>query len=162
MFNTSIHWTTFFYLLIDSLVLIFALIQAKKFKHNKLNRYLILAVLFIAYNFTGGFLPFETFPGPFILQYIISYGVAITTVIYLIYYMYNEYNIRFLKPHLTIFNIALFMVLCFLGLFLLPFYFTNSLYESRVLFIFPTIAICFYFTWAFYKKILSPVMRANF
>ena len=100
MFNTSIHWTTFFYLLVDSFILIFALIQAKKLKYNTLNQYLILVGLFVAYNFTGGFLPFEGFPGPFILQYIISYGIAITMVIYLIYYVYSEGRFKLQVQHI--------------------------------------------------------------
>lgn len=97
MFDTSIHWTTFYYLLIDTAIVLFAFHLSRKSERNDLNRYLILGCLFIIYNFTGGFLPIDNFPAPFILQYIITYGVAIGLCIYIIYYLYKEYDIEILK-----------------------------------------------------------------
>ena len=167
MFGTSIHWTTFFYLLVDTFLLIFALVQSSRSRYTNLNRYLVLASLFVLYNLTGGFLPFDGFPGPFILQYVITYGVALTMGIYLFHYIYREYDIRFLNVHLTISNISIYGVLCFLGLFLLPYYFTQSLDIARVCFTVPISLICFYFLWAFYKRISNPknpnkfVLRRN-
>ena len=121
MFGTSIHWTTFFYLLIDTFLLIFAAVQSIRSRHNNLNSYLILAGLFVFYNLTGGFLPFDNFPGPFILQYIITYGVAITMGIYFFHYIYKEYDIRFLNVQLTITNIAIF------GISLFPWFISSPL-----------------------------------
>ena len=37
MFGTSIHWTTFFYLLIDTFLVLFALAQSLKLKRSGLN-----------------------------------------------------------------------------------------------------------------------------
>jgi len=153
MFGTSIHWTTFFYLLIDTFIVFFAIIQSTKLKHNNLDRYLVLGVLFILYNLTGGFLPFDDFPGPFILQYIITYGVAISMCIYIVYYLYKEYDINFLKFRLTIPNIAIYTIVCFIGLFLVPYFWTGSLGLSRILFALPIFLICLYFLWAFHNKI---------
>lgn len=167
MFGTSIHWTTFFYLLIDTFLLLFAIVQSSRSKFTNLNRYLILAGLFVLYNLTGGFLPFDNFLGPFILQYIITYGVALIMGIYLFNYIYNEYDIRFLNVHLTISNLSIYGTLCFLGLFLLPYYFTKSVDTARVCFTVPVSLICFYFLWAFYKRISNPknpnkfVLRRN-
>jgi len=76
MFGTSIHWTTFFYLLIDTFIVLLTLYFSRKYPRSSLSRFLYLGLLFIAYNTTGGFLPINNFPGPFILQYIITYGVA--------------------------------------------------------------------------------------
>ena len=153
MFGTSIHWTTFFYLLIDTFILIFAILQNTRLRHNNLRRYLGLAILFVLYNFTGGFLPFDSFPGPFILQYIITYLVALTMGIYLFYYIYKEYDITFLNVHLTISNISIYAILCFLGLYLLPYFLTGSIDIARAAFAFPVSLISFYFLWAFRKKI---------
>ena len=154
MFGTSIHWTTFFYLLIDTALLIIAVIQASRNRYN-LNRYLILAVLFVLYNLTGGFLPFDSFPGPFILQYIITYGVALTMGIYLFHYIYREYDIHFLNVHLTISNLSIYATLCFFGLYLLPYYFTGSIDIARICFTVPVSLICLYFLWSFYKRITN-------
>ena len=162
MFGTSIHWTTFFYLLIDTFILVFAIFQNARLRHNNLKRYLGLAVLFVLYNLTGGFLPFEGFPGPFILQYIITYVVAMTMGIYLFYYIYREYDITFLNVHLTISNISIYGGLCFLGLYLLPYYLTGSIDIARMAFAFPVSLISFYFLWAFNKKISSSKNRNEF
>lgn len=153
MFNTSIHWTTFFLLLVDSFIVLIAFILSSKLKHNNLNRYLTLGLLFVAYNLTGGFLPYENFFGPFIMQYIITYGVAIVMCIYLVYYLYKEYDINFLKFHLSILNITIYSTICFLGLYLIPYYLTNSIDVARIFFAVPISVICIYFMWAFYTKI---------
>ena len=157
MFGTSIHWTTFFYLLIDTFILCVAFTQSGKLKHKNLKRFLILASLFVLYNLTGGFLPIKDFPGPFILQYIITYGVSLTMGIYLFYYIYQEYDIEFLNVHLTISNIAIYGTLCFFGLYLLPYYFTNSIDIARICFAVPVSGICLYFLYSFRRKIYESV-----
>lgn len=156
MFGTSLHWTTFFYLLIDVFIIVFAFFQSRRLRHNNLNRFLILGFLFILYNFTGGLLPMENFPGPFILQYIITYGVAISMCVYVAYYFYNEYDISFLKFGLTVSNIAYYVVGCFILLFLVPYFLTNSIDVGRFYFSIPVSAICLYICWAFYIRISNP------
>lgn len=153
MFGTSIHWTTFFLLLVACIIFVFALFYSAKLKHNNINRFLILSFLFVLYNFTGGFLPYDSFPGPFILQYIITYSVALTMGIYLFYYIYKEYDIRILESFLSIKNIAIYGAICFLALFLLPYFITNSVDKSRIYFTIPVSAICLYFFIAFYRRL---------
>lgn len=156
MFDTSIHWTTFFYLLIDTAIVLFAFYLSKKSDWNGLNRYLLLGFLFISYNFTGGFLPIENFPGPFILQYIITYGVAITLCVYIIYYLYKEYDIVILKYNSTIRNLSILALTSFIVLFLVPYYLTESLDLSRILFTIPISALAFIFLFFFYKRTYNP------
>ncbi|CAL66188.1 MULTISPECIES: hypothetical protein [Christiangramia] len=93
MFGTSIHWTTFFYLLIDTFIVVIATIANINLKHLSFHRYIILGLLYIAYNATGGFLPIENLTDPLILQYIITYGVAIALCLYMIYYLFKDYDI---------------------------------------------------------------------
>ncbi|WP_430905715.1 helix-turn-helix domain-containing protein [Maribacter sp. 2-571] len=156
MFGTSLHWTTFFYTLIDLILIILAFIQSKRLEHTNLNRYMILGGLFIVYNLTGGLLPIDNFPGPFITQYIITYGVAIAMCVYVVKYLYNEYDIVVLKFRLTVSNIAYYVIACFLLLFLVPYYFNDSIELSRIYFSVPVSAICLYICWAFFKKISDP------
>ncbi|MFD0798498.1 LuxR C-terminal-related transcriptional regulator [Maribacter chungangensis] len=167
MFGTSLHWTTFFYTLINTILVILALIQSKRLDHTNINRYLILGLLFVCYNLTGGLLPVNDFPGPFISQYIITYGVAIAMCVYVVKYLYNEYDIVVLKLRLTVANIAYYVIACFVLLFLLPYYFNDSIDLSRIYFSVPVSAICLYICWAFFKKISNPdkpypfVLRRN-
>ncbi|WP_394973168.1 LuxR C-terminal-related transcriptional regulator [uncultured Croceitalea sp.] len=153
MFGTPMHWTTFFYLLLDMFIVLFAFFQSRWLKHNNINRFLILGFLFVLYNLTGGLLPIENFPGPFIVQYIITYGVAIAMCVYVVHYMYNEYDIVFLKFHLTVSNIAYYVLGCFLILFLLTYFLTDSIDLARLYFSVPVAVICLYICWAFFKKI---------
>ncbi len=156
MFDTSIHWTTFFYLLIDTAIVLFAFYHLKKSKQNSLYRFIYLGCLFIAYNFTGGFLPIDNFPGPFILQYIITYGVAITLCIYIIYYMYKEYDIVFLQYNSTVRNLSILAIISFIALFLIPYFLTTSLDLARYLFTIPISILAFIFLGIFYKRISNP------
>jgi len=156
MFGTSLHWTTFFYTLIDLFLVVLAVIQSKRLDHTNLNRYIVLGLLFILYNLTGGLLPIDNFPGPFILQYVITYGFGIAVCVYVVKYLYNEYDISVLKLRLTVSNIAYYVIACFILLFLIPYYFNDSIDLSRIYFSVPVSAICLYICWAFYRKISNP------
>ena len=156
MFGTSIHWTTFFYLLIDCLVVIFTLYFSRKRAGSSLNRFLYLGLLFVAYNFTGGFLPMKNFPGPEIVQYIITYGVAISLCVYIVHYLYIEYDIVVLQYNSSIRNLAIVTIGSFIILLLIPYFYTDSLNTARFLFTIPISIFAFTFLILFYKRISKP------
>lgn len=162
MFDTSIHWTTFFYLLLDTFIVLFTLYQTKKSKRNSLNRFLNLGLIFIAYNITGGFLPIDSLPGPLILQYIVTYGVAINLCVYIVYYLYKEYDIVVFRFRFSIRNLVLATSGSFIVLFLIPYFFTNSLNSSRLLFTIPISVFAIIFLGLFYKGISNPVNPNDF
>ena len=153
MFGTSIHWTTFFYLLIDIIIVLFSLFLSNKKSHNNLKRFIYLGFLFIAYNISGGFLPIKNFPGPLIIQYIITYGVAISLCLYIIYYLYKEYDIIVLKYNLTMRSVTLYTCIGFILLFLVPYFLSGSLIISRYLFTIPISIFAFVFLFVFYRSI---------
>ena len=109
----------------------FTIFKAARNQYFHPKRYLILAGLFVLYNLTGGFLPFASFPGPFILQYIITYGVALTMGVYLVHYIYKEYDIHFLNEHLTVLNLSIFVLVCFFGFYLLPYFVIKFNFYSK-------------------------------
>ena len=156
MFGTSIHWTTFFYLLIDIVIVLFTLYFSGKKTRSSFKRFLFLGLLFIAYNATGGFLPLDNFPGPFILQYIITYGVAIVLCVYIVYYLYKEYDIVVLKYNSSIRNLAIFTSVSYIILFLVPYFVTGSLDSARFLFTVPISVAAIIFLFIFYKRISNP------
>ena len=156
MFGTSIHWTTFFYLLIDTFIVLLTLYFSRKKTRSSLRRFLYLGILFVAYNATGGFLPIDDFPGPFILQYIITYGVAIALCVYIVYYLYKEYDIVVLKFNSSIRNLAILASVSFVVLFLIPYFLTDSLNSARFLFTIPISAVAFIFLFIFYRRISNP------
>lgn len=156
MFGTSIHWTTFFYLLLDTIIVLFTIYYSTRKDSSGYKRFLYLGILFIAYNLTGGFLPIKNFPGPLIIQYITTYGVAIALCVYIIYYLYKEYDIVVLKYNSSIRNLAILASGSFIVLFLIPYFFTNSLDSARLLFTVPIAILAFAFLWIFYKRISNP------
>lgn len=156
MFGTSIHWTTFFYLLLDTVIVLFTLYYSTRKDSSGYKRFLSLGILFINYNLTGGFLPIENFPGPLILQYIITYGAAIALCIYIVYYLYKEYDIVVLKYNSSIRNLTILVSGSFIILFLVPYFFTYSLDSSRLLFTIPISILAFVFLGMFYGRISNP------
>lgn len=156
MFGTSIHWTTFFYLLIDTFIVLLTLYFSRKKTQSSLKRFLYLGLLFIIYNATGGFLPIDSFPGPIIFQYIITYGVAIALCIFIVYYLYKEYDIVVLKFNSSIKNLSILASSSFVILFLVPYFLTNSLKSARFLFTIPVSIFAFAFLFVFYRRISNP------
>ncbi|MCM4172336.1 LuxR family transcriptional regulator [Arenibacter sp. TNZ] len=156
MFGTSIHWITFFYLLLDTLIVLLTIYFSRRNARSSLRRFLYLGLLFIVYNATGGFLPVENFPGPIILQYIITYGVAIALCVYIVYYLYKEYDIVVLKFNSSIRNLTIFTVGSYLILFLMPYFLTGSLDSARFLFTIPISVAAMVFLIIFYKRISNP------
>ena len=156
MFGTSIHWMTFFYLLIDIFIVLLTLYFSRKKTHSSFKRFLILGLLFVAYNATGGFLPTDNFPGPFILQYIITYSVAITLCVFIVYYLYKEYDIVVLKYNSSIRNLAIFTSVSYIFLFLIPYFVTGSLDSARFLFTIPISVAAIIFLFIFYRRISNP------
>lgn len=156
MFETSIHWTTFFYLLVDIFIVLITLYLSKRRNCSSLKNFLYLGFIFITYKVTGGFLPIKGFPGPYILQYVITYGVAISLCVYMIYYLYKEYDIVVLEHHFSIKNLAIISSLSFLVLFLIIYLITNSLDSARFLFTVPISLIAFVFLFIFYRRISNP------
>ncbi|MDX1283779.1 MAG: helix-turn-helix transcriptional regulator [Draconibacterium sp.] len=112
--------------------------------------------MFVAYNATGGFLPIDNFPDPSILQYIITYGVAIALCVYIVYYLYKEYDIVVLKFNSSIRNLAILASVSFVVLFLIPYFLTDSLNSARFLFTIPISAVAFVFLFIFYRRISNP------
>ncbi|WP_298528481.1 helix-turn-helix transcriptional regulator [uncultured Christiangramia sp.] len=129
---------------------------SRKKTRSSLRRFLYLGILFVAYNATGGFLPIDDFPGPFILQYIITYGVAIALCVYIVYYLYKEYDIVVLKFNSSIRNLAILASVSFVVLFLIPYFLTDSLNSARFLFTIPISAVAFVFLFIFYRRISNP------
>ena len=156
MFGTSIHWTTFFYLLLDIVIVCITFYFSRRNTRSSLRRFLNLGILFIAYNASGGFLPVANFPGPFILQYVITYGVAIALCVYIVYYLYKEYDIVVLKFNSSIRNLAVLASGSYVVLYLLPYFLTDSLVTARFLFTIPISIIAFIFLIIFYRRISNP------
>lgn len=142
-YASSMHWVVLFLCIVISIIIIFQLFNIGLGKRQNIRskyRYLILAIIFLMYNVLNGLLPDDDFPGPKIIQYIITYAISILMCIYLVWYLYKEFNIKTPNTFFKIKNLIIILSLCFALLFIIPYYYTGSLDFARSLFlIFPTV-----------------------
>jgi DNA-binding CsgD family transcriptional regulator len=162
---SSMHWVVLFLSIIIGVIIIYQLFNItygkKKNKRSKY-RYLILAILFLLYNLLNGLLPSDNFPTSEMVQYIITYSISIITCIYLVWYLYIEFNIKTPSTFFKIKNLTLILVSCFILLFVAPYYFTKSLSFARSLFlVFPTILSIIFMVY-FFKVINKKTKRQRY
>lgn len=142
-YASSMHWIVLFFCIVIGIIIIFQLFNIGLGKRQNIKskyRYLILAVIFLLYNILNGLLPNDNFPCPKIIQYVITYGISILMCIYLVWYLYIEFNIKTPTKLFRIKNLTIILTLSFIVLFIVPYYYTGSLDFARSLFlIFPTI-----------------------
>jgi hypothetical protein len=141
-YSSSMHWIVLFMCIIIGIIIIFQSVKIA-FNKNKPNnaafKYLILAMLFLLYNLLNGLLPDTSLPGPLFIQYIITYSISIIMCIYLVWYLYKKFNIITPNRFFKIKNLIWILSFTFIFLFILPYYFTDSLNFARSLFlVFPT------------------------
>lgn len=161
-YTSSMHWIVLFICIIISFIITFQVFQIvfnKKKVNNDTYRYLVLSIIFLLYNILNGLLPNKTIPGPLILQYIATYSISIFMCIYLIWYLYIEFNIVTPNIIFKIKNLAIVMSLSFLLLFILPFYYTKSLSLARSLFLILPIFLSITFIIYFFLNIKHEVKR---
>ncbi|UGU15386.1 hypothetical protein LS482_17100 [Sinomicrobium kalidii] len=131
MFRTQIHQLTFIFIVIESLLLIFLLLQ----KNNPSKfRFVLLTFLFLSYNITSGLIPDEKLGINRLSQDYIAFTVGIACALYLLYYIYTEYKIK--PPRIISMRPVLYIaVLDFIFLFVIPYSITDDLNLSRNLFL---------------------------
>jgi DNA-binding CsgD family transcriptional regulator len=164
-YSSSMHWIVLFICIVIGVIIIFQSVRivSSKIKTNKTSyRYLILAILFLLYNLLNGLLPNASLPGPIFIQYIVTYSISIIMCIYLVWYLYQEFNIITPNRFFKIKNLIWILSFTFVFLFVLPYYFTESLNFARSLFLlFPTF-LSITFLIYFFMTIKKEVKRQRY
>ena len=164
-YSSSMHWIVLFMCIVISFIIIYQVLKIllNKKKTNKTSyRYLYLAILFLLYNVLNGLLPNTTLPGPLFLQYIATYSISIFMCIYLVWYLYKEFNVITPNPFFKIKNLSIILSLCFILLFIIPYYYTKSLHFSRSLFLISPIFLSITFLIYFFMTITKEVKRQRY
>ena len=142
-YSSSMHWIVLFMCIVIGLIIIFQLsrIVFGKQKANKVDyQYLILAIIFLLYNVLNGLLPNSSLPGPLFLQYLATYSISLIMCVYLVWYLYKQFNIITPNRLFKVKSLIVILSICLVFLFIIPYYYTGSLDFARSLFlIFPTI-----------------------
>lgn len=164
-YSSSMHWIVLFMCIIIGIIIVYQLIQIIFSKHKvsktKL-RYLFLSIIFLLYNILNGLLPNTSLPGPIILQYVATYSISLIMCVYLVWYLYKEFNIIAPNPVFKVKNLSILLIVCFLFLFLVPYFYTESLdYARRLFLIFPTLLSVMFLVY-FFNVIKKEVKRQRY
>lgn len=121
VFGTEMHVVTFVFSMLEILMFIFLLPGYLSWPDDKPRFwYLILLLLLILYNVTGGLLPDRHFPIPIFVQNIIAYGSGFLMASYFPFYFYKAFNLKLLRFH-ALYGVPLFLLVPFLIFFVISY-----------------------------------------
>ncbi len=144
--GTQMHFTTFAFICIEVVILFYLTIYRLSRPNDKdafLN--ILLILLLIVYNITGGLLPDPNLPGSFFLQECIAYGTGFITPCYFPYFVYKGFELEKMKFHANR-GVYYFLVFPYL-LFVLVFAITGDLGAAQNILIIPVV----YALWVLYS-----------
>jgi len=138
VFGTQMHLVTFGFVCIE-LVILFYLIIYRLARSDDKTTFLniILIILLITYNVTGGLLPDPNLPGSYFIQESIAYGTGFITPCYFPYYVYKAFGLEKMRFH-AYRGVWYFLVGPYL-LFAAVFAFSDNLEEAKNILIIPVL-----------------------
>lgn len=146
--GTEMHWVTFGFICLEVLILFYLLLyRAARPDDTATLLNIVLLILLIAYNVTGGLLPDPKLPGSFFMQNAIAYATGFITPCYFPYYVYRGFELKKMK-----FHAYLGVFLCFFLpyiIFITVFAISGNLDFAKNIFIIPTL----YAVWVVYSLV---------
>lgn len=136
--GTQMHWSTLGVICLEILILFYLLIYRVARPDDK-SAYLniILLVLLLIYNVTGGLLPDPHLPGGFFVQECIAYATGFITPCFFPYYVYKGFGLKAMWFH-AYRGIYFFLVLPYI-LFVCVFALSGSLEYAKNILIVPVV-----------------------
>lgn len=134
--GTQMHVITFLFICIETVILLYLIIhRLARPDDNSTFLNIILILLLIFYNVTGGLLPDPNLPGNYFLQTSIAYATGFITPCYFPYYVYNSFSLTKMKFH-AYRGVILFLVLPYV-IFVILFTGSGNLKTAKNLLIMP-------------------------
>lgn len=131
VFGTQIHIVTFIFIALEFGMLLFQTAYYAIRPQDKNRRwYLILLLLMLFYNITGGLFPDPKIHLPVSIQVMIAYGAGFLTASYFPFYFYKAFDLKSLRWH-ALFGVPLFLMLPYL-IFFIVVYAINGNLEADV------------------------------
>jgi DNA-binding CsgD family transcriptional regulator len=98
--GTEMHWITFGFVCMELVIFFYLLIHRFARPDDKtIDLDIVLIVLLLAYNISGGLLPDPNLPGSFFLQECIAYATGFITPAYFPYYVYKAFDLHKMEFH---------------------------------------------------------------
>jgi hypothetical protein len=156
VFGTEMHVVTFIFSVLEGLMFIFLLPGYLNRPDDKSRYwYLILLLLLILYNVTGGLLPDPNYPIPIYIQNIIAYGSGFLMASYFPFYFYKAFDLKLLRFH-ALYGVPLFLLLPYLLFFVISY----SVHQNLSLSIKYGITIPFFYSFVLLRAILRAIRVA--
>jgi DNA-binding CsgD family transcriptional regulator len=136
--GTQMHIITFLFICIETVILLYLVIYRLARPDDKssiLN--IVLILLLILYNVTGGFLPDPNIPGSYYVQLSIAYATGFITPCYFPYYVFNAFSLEKMRFH-AYRGVIFFLVVPYL-IFVLLFVISGNLDVAKNLLIIPVL-----------------------
>lgn len=148
--GTQMHWVTLGFVCLE-LFILFYLLLYRMARPDDTAAFLniILLILLITYNVTGGLLPDPKLPGSVFLQNCIAYATGFITPCFFPYYVYKGFGLKKMRFH-AFRGVFLFLVLPYL-IFVGVYGFTNTLKDAKNILIIPVL----YALWVLYSLTIS-------
>ncbi len=121
VFHTQIHLVTFIFIVLETVMLAFQFFYYL-FRPEDKNRlyYLILLILLLVYNITGGLFPDPNIPLAVPYQEMIAYGSGFLMASYFPFYFYKAFELKSLRWH-AFYGVPLFLVLPYIIFFVIDY-----------------------------------------
>ncbi len=136
--GTQMHIITFLFICIETVILLYLVIYRLARPDDKstiLN--IVLILLLILYNVTGGFLPDSNLPGSYFVQTSIAYATGFITPCYFPYYVHKAFALEKMRFH-AYRGVVLFLVIPYL-IFVTIFFVTGKLEIAKNLLVIPVL-----------------------
>lgn len=127
VFGTEMHIVTFIFVILEIAMLFYQVIYYL-FRPKDKGRlwYMILLLLLIVYNITGGLFPDSEINIPIITQNIIAYGSGFLMASYFPYYFYKGFGLKKLRFHAT-YGVPLFLLVPYFIFFVIGYSINGNL-----------------------------------
>lgn len=117
VFNSEMYVLTFIICLLEFGMCCYQLVYYLSRPEDKRRLwYLLLLVLLIVYNVTGGLFPDPRYRLPLVLQNIIAYGSGFLMAAYFPFYFYKAFNLKSLRFH-ALYGVVLFLLVPYVVFF---------------------------------------------
>lgn len=136
--GTQMHIATFLFVCIEIVIFFYLLIYKLARPDDKITHLnVILILLLLIYNVTGGLLPDPKMPGSYFVQVVIAYATGFITPCYFPYYVYNAFSLDKMRFH-AYKGVFIFLIFPYL-IFVLIFLGTGKLEIAKNLLILPVL-----------------------
>jgi DNA-binding CsgD family transcriptional regulator len=126
VFGTQVHIVTFLFIIAEGLMFLIEAVIYAIWPNKRRGWYVVLLILLLLYNITGGLFPDPKIPLSISLQEMIAYGTGFLMASYFPFYFYKAFDLKSLRWH-ALFGVPLFLMLPYLVFFVIAYAINGNL-----------------------------------